>query len=113
MKRIEHDSAQAMQRVRVGVTGLAVVLAMIGVGSMIFASANNEAAGPALTAAQADALSNLTVPENTVDPVVEKQPDEPLAELGVAPSATTVESSANKIAAQIAAEKQKDSSKVH
>ncbi len=102
-----------MQRVRVGMTGLGVVLAMIGVGSMIFASANNDA--QAVTdAPQTEAVANMAGPTADADPVETKQPDEPLAELGVAPSAVTTDSaSANKIAAQIEAEKQKDSLKVH
>ncbi|GGO98888.1 hypothetical protein [Stakelama pacifica] len=114
MKQMQQESAQAMQRVRVGLTGLMVVLVMIFVGSMIYASANKDAGAPTITDAQLETVANLTAPENAIEPVAKKQPEEPLAELGVAPSASTVEpASANKIAAQIQAEKQKDSSKVH
>ena len=42
MKSGSQDSAQAIQRVRVGMTGLAMVVVLIGVASAIFTSANRE-----------------------------------------------------------------------
>ena len=79
-----------MQRVRVGVTGLALVVILIGLASAIFSVVNRErpvaAAGgarPEVVAAIAD--SNASGPA-----------DEPLAELGVAPAAPDDNSAAPK-----------------
>jgi hypothetical protein len=76
-----------MQRVRVGMTGLAVVLVVIGLASAIFSSATNE---PPVSAVGA---SNLTVVANMTDgnAMAEKINEEPLAELGVAPSTAATE----------------------
>ncbi|MBX9795270.1 hypothetical protein [Sphingomonas sp.] len=81
-----------MQRIRVALTGLAFVLLLIGLASAIFSSASRErpvATTPApkaeIAARAADsANSQMMVPTNK----------EPLAELGVAPSASTMNSSA-------------------
>lgn len=65
-------------------TGLAFVLLLIGLASAIFSSASREPV-PATAAdgAKPELMANLTdVPLNAVEPV-----KEPLAELGVAPSA--------------------------
>lgn len=43
MKSQPTDTKQSMQRVRVGLTGLATVLLLIGVASAIFSSADEEA----------------------------------------------------------------------
>ena len=71
-----------MQRVRVGMTWLAMVLVLIGLASAIFSSASREepvAAGGA---------SNALVVANITDGIANTTgKDEPLAELGVAPSA--------------------------
>ncbi|MFL0412611.1 hypothetical protein ACH0CP_02145 [Sphingomonas sp. 179-I 2A4 NHS] len=73
---------QAMQRVKVGLVGLALVVLLIGLASAIFSAANREKPVAAPGAPQTGALTNLTV-TNTSDAA-----NEPLAELGVAPSAT-------------------------
>jgi hypothetical protein len=86
MKAIE-DSGQTMQRVKVGMTGLALVLLLIGLASVIFSSASKETPVDVAGAAQPDVVANLSLtnePEPT-DPTS----TEPLAELGVAPSTTT------------------------
>lgn len=78
------DTSQTMQRVRVGLTGLAVVLLLIGMASAVFNSASRErpvsvvgGPKPAIVAE----LSNSTAPDTLVS--------EPLAELGLTPSAET------------------------
>ena len=71
---------QAMQRVKVGLVGLALVVLLIGLASAIFSAANREKPVAAPGAPQTGALTNLTV-TNTSDAA-----NEPLAELGVAPS---------------------------
>lgn len=84
------ESAQAMQRVRVGMTGLAMVVALIGVASIIYASANRDQPVDAVGAPNAAVVANMTDPANSA---TEKAKVEPLATLGVAPSTTSTESS--------------------
>ncbi len=74
---------QSMQRVKVGMIGLALVVLLIGLASAIFAAANRERPVEAAGAGKADTVANLTI-ANTTEPAAA----EPLAELGVAPSAT-------------------------
>jgi hypothetical protein len=66
--------------VKVGMVGLALVILLIGLASAIFSAANRDrplAVDPSNVAA-------AKLAANTADPA-----DEPLAELGVAPSADT------------------------
>jgi len=42
MKSGSQETSQSMQRVRVGVTGLAMVMVLIALASAIFSSANRE-----------------------------------------------------------------------
>ncbi len=77
-----------MQRVRVGMTGLAMVLVLIGVASAIFSSANRDQPVDAIGAPNASVVANMTDPSNAT---VGKAKDEPLATLGVAPSTTSTE----------------------
>lgn len=84
-----HDSAQAMQRVRVGLTGLAMVLVLIGLASAIFTAANRDAPVSAIGGANGAAAANIADGAGNI--VVEKSKDEPLAELGVAPSTGATE----------------------
>jgi len=80
------EPSQSIQRVKVGITGLAFVILLIGLASAIFSSASREPV-PATAAdgARPELIANLAaVPLNVTDPV-----KEPLAELGVAPSAAT------------------------
>lgn len=80
-----------MQRVRVGMTGLAMVLVLIGLATAIFSSANRDEPVTAVGAPNASVVANIIVePVNLT--AVEK--DEPLAELGVAPSASSTDSPA-------------------
>ena len=81
-----------MQRVRVGMTGLAMVLVLIGLASAIFSSANRDAPVAAIGAPNASVVANMTGdPGNTT---AVKGKDEPLAELGVAPSTTSTDAPA-------------------
>jgi len=78
-----------MQRVRVGMTGLAMVLVLIGLASAIFTSANR--GDESVTAVGG---SNAAVVANIADGQAlpnAKGKDEPLAELGVAPSTSSTE----------------------
>ncbi|TGX55579.1 hypothetical protein E5A73_00100 [Sphingomonas gei] len=89
MKSGSQDSQQAMQRVRVGMTGLAMVLVLIGLASAIFSSANRDDPVEAIGAPNAMVVANMTgEPGNTS---TAKGKDEPLAELGVAPSTSSTD----------------------
>ncbi|WP_333572558.1 hypothetical protein [Sphingomonas sp.] len=77
------DHAQAMQRIRVGMTGLAAVILLMVLSFAIFSSANREAPVSAAGASNASVVANLTGVDNVA---ADRSRDEPLAELGVAPS---------------------------
>lgn len=72
-----------MQRIRVGMTGLASVLVLIGLASAVFRSVNHEDGVDAIGASKPDVVANLT----DTDLANTAAPKEPLAELGVAPGA--------------------------
>lgn len=72
-------------------TGLAVVLLLIGLASMIFRSASKETPVEAAGAAKPEVVANISI-TNSNAPATGN--GEPLAELGVAPSATDVNSQA-------------------
>ena len=80
------EQTQAMQRVKVGTTGLAVVLLMIGLASAIFSSASRETPVSAVGAAKPDVVAKLTMGNTTAPDAAVK---EPLAEIGVTPSTAT------------------------
>lgn len=82
MKSLPTDPKQSMQRVRVGLTGLATVLLLIGVASAIFSSADREAPVVADGASRAEVVADMTGDAAT-NMAAEK--DEPIAELGIAP----------------------------
>ena len=93
MKSGSHqDSAQAMQRVRVGMTGLLIVLVLIGLASAIFSSANRDVPVAAIGAPNASVVANMT-DSGSSNTVAEKTKgkDEPLAEMGVTPSTASTE----------------------
>lgn len=73
-----------MQRVRVGMTGLALVMVLIGLASAIFSSANHDAPVSAVGASNAAIVANIA--DSPARAIVARENDEPLAELGVAPS---------------------------
>lgn len=93
-----NHAAQTMQRVKVGMTGLASVLLLIALASAVLSWASKEQPVAVLGAPKADVVANLTQP-NATDPAAGDQPaKEPLAELGVAPSAAPETSNGSAIA---------------
>ena len=71
---------QVVQRVKVGMTGLAIVLLLIVLASVLVRSAGRERASVMAGASRADLAGNLAQ-ANAADAT-----SEPLAEIGVAPS---------------------------
>lgn len=76
-----------MQRLRVGMTGLAIVLVLIGLASVIFASANRDEPVAAIGAPNSAVVANMT--DDASNGAAVKGRDEPLAELGVTPSTSS------------------------
>lgn len=83
MKSMPSDPQSSMQRVRVGLTGLASVMLLMGVASAIFSSAKEEAPVLAEGAPKPDVVANMT--EGMVTNSAAEPKDEPIAELGIAP----------------------------
>lgn len=84
-----------MQRVRVGMTGLAAVILLIfGTSALSSFFARRDAPVTAVGASNASVVANLTGGDNMA---AERSKDEPLAELGVAP-AVSGEPSASELA---------------
>lgn len=75
------EASQSMQRVRVAMTGLAAVFVFIGLASAAFNYESKEAAVTAVGAAKPETVANMT------DTALSNIAEEPLAELGIAPSA--------------------------
>lgn len=74
---------QARQRLRVGMIGLAAVVLLIGLASAIFSSVNRDRPIDVAGAGRSDVVANMAGPKA----VPSATPgNEPLAELGVAPS---------------------------
>lgn len=82
------DTAQTMQRVYVGLTGLAVVTVLIVLASAVVAWRTNDAGISAIGGANTSVVANMTAVGNSLG---EKTKEEPLAELGAAPSTTSTE----------------------
>ncbi len=80
------DTAHTMQRVRVGLTGLAIVAVMIALASAIGTWRTRDTAVSAIGGANVSVVANMTAVGNSLG---EKIKDEPLAELGAAPSTTS------------------------
>lgn len=78
------ESGQTMQRVKVGMTGLALVLLLIGLASVIFSSANKDKPVDVVGGSRADVVANISITNDSA--AVPDKSSEPLAELGVAPS---------------------------
>lgn len=72
------DAGSTAQRIRIGLTGLAFAFLLVLLGSVISRSREDDAPPPAANA-QANA----------------EEPNEPLAELGVAPGASDTDNSSN------------------
>ena len=79
-----------MQRVRVGMTGLALVLVLIGIASAILSAANRDEPVAAVGAPNAAVVANMTVQDSEAQAEAAAK-DEPLAELGVAPSTSSTD----------------------
>jgi hypothetical protein len=79
-----------MQRVRVGLTGLAAVLLIVAAAAAIFESASDEPPVAAIDADHNAAVANMIV-DNSLD-ITPKVPNEPLAEIGVAPGSGPTDS---------------------
>lgn len=71
-------------------TGLAIVLVLIGLASAIFSSANRDAPVAAIGAPNASVVANISEGSGG-NAVAEKGKDEPLAEMGVTPSTGSTE----------------------
>ena len=82
------EQYQRMQRVKVGLIGLASVIVLIVIASSILGSVSAERPVTTAGSAQADAVANMTV-ENE-----EAGAGEPLAEMGVAPSTVNAQADA-------------------
>ena len=76
----EREHTQSMQRVKVGLIGLAAVVMLIAFASAIMRHVTREAPVTAVGAPKAEVVANMAV-LNTQDVT-----GEPLAELGVAPA---------------------------
>ncbi len=74
----ENETGERMQRIRVGLTGLAVVLLLIALAAAVFRRVDDQAG---------------TANVNNASKVLPPPVDEPLAELGVAPGAATEDAS--------------------
>ncbi len=77
-----HEPSQTMQRIKVGMIGLAAVVLLIGLASAIIGSATRERPVATAGSAQADVVANMGVSNTVSGDAV----GEPLAEMGVAPS---------------------------
>ena len=90
MKPGTQDTAQAKQRVKVGMIGLAAVILLIGLASAIFSAVRQDGPGVAVGVTKADVVTNLIMTnEAGAAPA-----NEPLVDLGVSPGAATVTSNA-------------------
>ncbi len=74
------DQSQILQRLRVGATGLVLVVLLIVLASALFRSAIDEA-----PIGDDAALQNEVTNATVVNATPSANPDEPLAELGVSP----------------------------
>ncbi|WP_404371196.1 hypothetical protein AB5I39_03445 [Sphingomonas sp. MMS24-J45] len=81
------EAGQTTQRVKVGMIGLAAVVLLIGLAAAIFATINHDREVAAIGSARPEVVSAI-VSGNSADPAATPTATkEPLAELGVAPSA--------------------------
>lgn len=76
------DRPQALQRLKVGLIGLAAVLLLIGLASAVFNSVNRDRAAAGIGGAQPSRVAEMANAGATVEST-----NEPLAEIGVAPPA--------------------------
>ncbi|HEX7657762.1 MAG TPA: hypothetical protein VF404_12280 [Sphingomonas sp.] len=87
------ETAQTAQRVKVGMTGLALVLLLLGLASAIWSSASKEKPVDVVGGPKAAVVANISITNDSAAAAVSGS-GEPLAELGVAPSAPDANSAA-------------------
>jgi len=75
------ETSQALQRIKVGMIGLAAVILLIALASAIMRTATRDSAVATTGGAQPEVVANMVDGNSAVD-----SSGEPLAELGVAPS---------------------------
>jgi cobalamin synthase len=90
MKRVADERAQVMQRVRVGMIGLAAIILLIGLASMILSGVRDDRARQAAGGSNAAVVANMA----SIDELLLNESDEPLADLGVAPGSASVDANA-------------------
>jgi hypothetical protein len=88
---IEQDQGQTSQRVKVGMIGLAAVLLLIGFAAAVYSTASRERPIAVAGGVRPDVVANL-VAGNQAAPAAGAT-SEPLADMGVAPSAPSDNSS--------------------
>ncbi|MGC6400791.1 hypothetical protein ACNI3Q_09455 [Sphingomonas sp. FW199] len=81
------DRGQVLQRVRVGLTGLTIVVLLILVAAIIYRSASREVQPDVIGQPNPDVVANMTMATPVANVAGPTDNDEPLATLGVAPSA--------------------------
>jgi hypothetical protein len=86
MQRSQTESGQTMQRLKVGMTGLALVLVLIMLDSALSSTASTDKPVDVVGGPKAEVVANLSITNDSVAAGPAKG-SEPLAELGVAPSA--------------------------
>lgn len=89
--KVARETSQTMQRVKVGMIGLAAVVLLIGLASAIMRTATGESPVAATDGSRPDIVANMAMTNMLAQPA-----GEPLAELGVAPSANAQAQAASK-----------------
>lgn len=82
---IAREPSQTTQRVKVGMIGLAAVVLLIAIASAIIGTATRERPVATAGSAQADVVANMAITNGDAGTMA----GEPLAEMGVSPSANT------------------------
>lgn len=90
---IEEVHDERLTRMRVGATGLAVIVIVVLLAASFSGTASNE---PELTP---EAIAEDAAAEGEAEQAVEAQPEDPLAELGVTPQAAPVETEGEAVTA--------------
>jgi hypothetical protein len=81
----QREAGQTTQRVKVGMIGLAAVVLLIGLAAAIFATMNHDRGVAAIGSARPEVVSAIVSGNGSAPSATTTK--EPLAELGVAPSA--------------------------
>lgn len=91
MKRVVDQKSQSMQRVRVGMIGLAAVILLIGLASILFSGVREQRGRAAAGGGDAAVVANMA----SAEAADLNESDEPLADLGVAPGSASVDAPQN------------------